>query len=157
MYLSILLGVVCNRDVAKQYNYTPDDFINKPKEDFKDFTTKNIFRIIDETYAYISCEGDCPFTTHNITLCFKFKNKIDVCLLNRNVDDEHNFFNIEKFVLIITASYTNWAMNLKHSNDTNYFNFSERRDLLNGNIRQQDLNRIIAALNAPQALNQPID
>ncbi|CAG8480416.1 2195_t:CDS:2 [Dentiscutata heterogama] len=87
MYLSILLGVVCDQDVAKQQNYTSDDFINRPKEDLKDFTTKNVFRIISETYTYIPYSSDCPFTTHNVTLCFKFKNKIDICLLNRNVKE----------------------------------------------------------------------
>ncbi|CAG8579199.1 11729_t:CDS:2 [Dentiscutata heterogama] len=106
---------------------------NIPKED-KDFTTKNAFKVISETYAYILYSSDCPFTTHNITLCFIFKNKMDVCLLNRNVEGEHNFFNIGKFVLIITASYTDWAINLKHPDDANYFNFGQRRDLLNGNV-----------------------
>ncbi|CAG8558277.1 922_t:CDS:2, partial [Dentiscutata heterogama] len=46
MYLSILLGAICDQDIAKQCNYTPDDFINKPKEDLKDFTTKNVLKLL---------------------------------------------------------------------------------------------------------------
>ena len=178
MYLTFLLAIVCDRDTAKQQVYRADDIINNPQEDLKDFTTKSPFRIVGETYGYIPCGGDCAFTTHSMTLCFKFKNKMDVCMLNRNVDGEHNFFNIGKFVLIITASYMDWAMRFKNPDDANYFSFGNRRELENGNvghsvmiqdlkiqlaykpiikpIGQQDLARVIQALQNAPAQPEPM-
>ncbi|RIB18598.1 hypothetical protein C2G38_2184238 [Gigaspora rosea] len=107
MYLFILLGVICDRDAAKVQRYQLTDLLNKPEENLKDFTVKQMFKIIRETYTYILC-GD--------------------------VADEHNFFNIRKFVLIITTIYADWAMKLKGLEGANYFNLGAIKNLADRNV-----------------------
>ncbi|CAG8817276.1 16910_t:CDS:2, partial [Gigaspora rosea] len=49
--------VICDRDAAKVQRYQLTDLLNKPEENLKDFTVKQMFKIIRETYTYILCGG----------------------------------------------------------------------------------------------------
>jgi len=53
------------------------------------------------------CQETCVFTSHRVAICVKFDKNTKMCILNRNIDDQDNFFNRGKFVIFTTVNYLN--------------------------------------------------
>ena len=177
-FITVLLVVICDREMAKKNDLTIEDILKDPNLtnlDLKnlDFYLRDELKVIAEQKAYIPCGSECIFQTHKMKMCFRFKSKMDVCILNKDVTGEKSFFNIGKFMFLTVASYMDWTVPLRTETGFKKFGFGSEPNIPSGDvgysviiqkmfaqtayrpkvqpITVQDINCVVAALRPPAA------
>ncbi|CAG8445446.1 6586_t:CDS:2 [Scutellospora calospora] len=116
MFFSIYLINICDKKLAKQQEYKAEDFLIG--NNFENIQFKEGIEILEEIYRYIPCGLDCIFHDYNISLCYEFRKNLKVCILNKKVEGEDYYFNIEKFGIVMIVNYMDWLhqIRIQHPN-----------------------------------------
>jgi hypothetical protein len=135
IYFSVYLAYICDIELAKKRDYTAADFLRDPFN-LNRIELKNNVKILEKYTMQISCQEECPFSSHRMAMCIKFDKNTKMCILNRNATGEDIFFNRGKFVLFTVINYLDTFFDIKRNSPgaTDPYLFGDDFNTTNGSV-----------------------